>query len=46
MADADYQRLAELVIEGDGEGAKALTERLIGEGVAGREVLDRGRISL
>ena len=42
MSDADYQRLSELVIAGDIEGARALTESLVAQGVPGREILDGG----
>jgi 5-methyltetrahydrofolate--homocysteine methyltransferase len=42
MSDADYQRLRELVIAGEMGGARTLTEKLIAEGVAGREILDNG----
>jgi corrinoid protein of di/trimethylamine methyltransferase len=38
----DYERLAELVIAGDGQAAKALTQTLIQQGSSAREVLDRG----
>ena len=42
MSDADYQRLSELVIAGEMEGARALTEQLLAQGRAGREILDGG----
>jgi 5-methyltetrahydrofolate--homocysteine methyltransferase len=42
MSDTDYERLAELVIAGEMEGARALTEQLLAQGRAGREVLDNG----
>ena len=42
MSDADYQRLRDLVIAGEIEGARALTQSLIAEGVAGRAILDHG----
>jgi 5-methyltetrahydrofolate--homocysteine methyltransferase len=42
MSDADYERLSELVIAGDIEAARALTEELLARGVAGREILDSG----
>ena len=42
MSDADYQRLSELVIAGEMEGARALTEQLLAQGLAGREILDNG----
>ena len=34
--------LAELVIAGDGEAAKALTAKLIADGLGARQVLDEG----
>jgi 5-methyltetrahydrofolate--homocysteine methyltransferase len=42
MSDADYQRLSELVIAGEMEGARSLTEQLIAQGTPGREILDKG----
>ena len=39
---ADYERLSELVIAGEMEGARALTEQLLAQGLAGREILDGG----
>jgi 5-methyltetrahydrofolate--homocysteine methyltransferase len=42
VSDTDYQRLKELVIAGEMEGARALTEQLLAEGLAGREILDGG----
>ena len=42
MLDADYQRLSDLVIAGDIEAARALTEALLGQGLSGREILDGG----
>jgi len=42
MSDTDYARLSELVIAGEMEGARALTEKLLAEGLAGREILDGG----
>jgi 5-methyltetrahydrofolate--homocysteine methyltransferase len=42
MSDADYQRLSELIIAGDMEAARALTEQLLAAGSAGREILDHG----
>jgi len=38
----DYERLAQLVIAGDGPAAKALTQELIAQGSSAREILDRG----
>jgi 5-methyltetrahydrofolate--homocysteine methyltransferase len=42
MAVTDYEQLAQLVIAGDGEGAKRLTERLIADAIPAREILDAG----
>jgi 5-methyltetrahydrofolate--homocysteine methyltransferase len=42
VSDADNQRLTELVIAGDMQGARALTEQLLAAGSAGREILDNG----
>jgi len=42
MSDTDYARLTELVIAGEMEGARALTEQLLAQGLAGREILDNG----
>ena len=42
MSDTDYPRLSELVIAGEMEGARALTEQLLAQGLAGREILDGG----
>jgi 5-methyltetrahydrofolate--homocysteine methyltransferase len=42
MSDTDYERLSELVIAGEMEGARALTEQLLERGRAGREILDGG----
>jgi 5-methyltetrahydrofolate--homocysteine methyltransferase len=42
VSDADYQRLSELVIAGEMEGARSLTEQLIAQGTPGREILDKG----
>ncbi len=42
MSDADYQRLRDLVIAGEIEGARGLTQSLIADGVAGRAILDNG----
>ena len=42
MSDADYERLKELVIAGDIAAARALTEKLLAQGLAGREILDNG----
>jgi 5-methyltetrahydrofolate--homocysteine methyltransferase len=38
----DYQRLSELVIAGDIEAARALTEALLGRALSGRQILDGG----
>jgi len=37
-----YERLAELIIAGDGVAAKALTESLLADGQVAREILDLG----
>ncbi len=42
MSDADYQRLSDLVIAGEIEGARGLTQSLIADGHAGRAILDGG----
>jgi 5-methyltetrahydrofolate--homocysteine methyltransferase len=42
VSDADYERLKELVIAGDIAAARALTEKLLAQGLAGREILDNG----
>jgi 5-methyltetrahydrofolate--homocysteine methyltransferase len=39
MSDS-YTRLQELVIAGDGDGAKALTDKLLAEGATARDILD------
>lgn len=37
---ADFEVLKGMIVSGDGDGAKATTEALLGEGVGAREILD------